>query len=53
MLFRSADYQEADPSELLEGPKIGFRLPEVLTVEELDRIISTVDMEKKEGQRCV
>ena len=46
-----ADYQEADPSELLEGPKIGFRLPEVLTVEEIDRIISTVDMEKKEGQR--
>ena len=34
-----ADYQEADPSELLEGPKIGFRLPEVLTVEEIDRII--------------
>ena len=27
-----ADYQGADPSELLEGPKIGFRLPEVLTV---------------------
>lgn len=46
-----ADYQEADPSELLEGSKIGFRLPEVLTVEEIDRIISTVDMEKKEGQR--
>ena len=46
-----ADYQEADPSELLEGTKIGFRLPEVLTVEEIDRIISTVDMEKKEGQR--
>ena len=46
-----ADDREADPSELLEGPKIGFRLPEVLTVEEIDRIISTVDMEKKEGQR--
>ena len=46
-----ADYQEADPSELQEGPKIGFKLPEVLTVEEIDRIISTVDMEKKEGQR--
>ena len=46
-----ADYIEADPSELLEGPKIGFKIPEVLTVEEIDRIISTVDMEKKEGQR--
>ena len=34
-----ADYLEADPSELLEGPKIGLKLPEVLTVEEIDTII--------------
>lgn len=46
-----ADYLEADPSELLEGPKIGFKLPEVLTVEEIDKIIATVDMSKNEGQR--
>ncbi|MCB5172209.1 site-specific tyrosine recombinase XerD [Bacteroides fragilis] len=46
-----ADYIEADPSELLEGPKIGFKLPEVLTVEEIDRIISTIDLSKNEGQR--
>lgn len=46
-----ADYLEANPSELLEGPKIGFKIPEVLTVEEIDRIISAVDMDKKEGQR--
>ena len=46
-----ADYREDDPSELLEGPKIGFKLPEVLTVEEIDTITSTVDMSKKEGQR--
>lgn len=46
-----ADYREDDPSELLEGPKIGFKLPEVLTVEEIDTIIATVDLSKKEGQR--
>ena len=46
-----ADYREDNPSELLEGPKIGFKLPEVLTVEEIDTIIATVDMSKKEGQR--
>lgn len=46
-----ADYREDDPSELLESPKIGFKLPEVLTVEEIDTIIATVDMSKKEGQR--
>ena len=46
-----ADYRDDDPSELLEGPKIGFKLPEVLTVEEIDTIIATVEMSKKEGQR--
>lgn len=46
-----ADYRNDDPAELLEGPKIGFKLPEVLTVEEIDRIIDMVDMSKNEGQR--
>ena len=46
-----ADYLEADPSELLEGPKIGFKLPEVLTVEEIDALISAIDLSKPEGQR--
>jgi integrase/recombinase XerD len=45
------DYLESDPSELLEGPKIGFKLPEVLTVEEIDIIIGAVDLSKNEGQR--
>ncbi|MEG0646163.1 MAG: site-specific tyrosine recombinase XerD [Bacteroides sp.] len=46
-----ADYIEADPSELLEGPKIGFKLPEVLTVSEIDDIISAINLSKNEGQR--
>ena len=46
-----ADYLEGDPSELLEGSKIGFKLPEVLTVEEIDRIISAIDLGTNEGQR--
>ncbi len=45
------DYLEADPSELLEGPKIGLKLPEVLTVEEIDSIIAAIDLSKNEGQR--
>lgn len=45
------DYLEADPSELLESPKIGFKLPEVFTVEEIDAIIAAIDLSKKEGQR--
>ncbi|MBR8708475.1 Tyrosine recombinase XerD [Bacteroides pyogenes] len=46
-----SDYLEADPSELLESPKIGFKLPEVLSVAEIDAIISAVDRSKPEGQR--
>lgn len=46
-----ADYLESDPSELIEGPKIGLKLPEVLTLEEIDSIIAAVDLSKNEGQR--
>jgi integrase/recombinase XerD len=46
-----ADYREDNPAELLESPKIGFHLPEVLTVEEIDAIIAAVDLSKNEGQR--
>jgi integrase/recombinase XerD len=46
-----SDVIESDPCELVEGPKIGMKLPEVLTVEEIDRIINAVDMSKNEGQR--
>lgn len=40
-----------DPTELLESPKIGRRLPDVLSVEEIDWIISSIDLSKPEGQR--
>lgn len=46
-----SDFRDDDPSELLEGPKIGFKLPEVLSVEEIDAIIGAVDLSKDEGQR--
>ena len=52
MCSRSSwNYREDDPAELLEGPKIGLHLPEVLTVEEIDRIIDAIDLSKPEGQR--
>lgn len=40
-----------DPSELLEQPKIGRKLPEVLTIEEIDTLIAAVDVTKTEGHR--
>lgn len=42
---------EEDPSELLELPKIGLKLPEVLTIEEIDTLISAIDLSKNEGHR--
>ncbi|WP_455672709.1 site-specific tyrosine recombinase XerD [Phocaeicola sp.] len=45
------DYLEADPTELLESPQIGFKLPEVLTIDEIDRLIEGIDRGTKEGQR--
>ncbi len=40
-----------DPTELLEAPKIGLRLPEVLSIDEIEQIISAIDLSKPEGQR--
>lgn len=42
---------ENDPTELLEGPKIARHIPDVLTVEEIDRMISCIDLSKQEAQR--
>ena len=44
-------YIEDDPTELLEWPKIGEHLPEVLSVAEVDMLEDAVDLEKWEGQR--
>ncbi len=45
------DYIQNDPTELLEWPQRGFTLPDVLTVEEIDAIISSIDLGEQEGQR--
>lgn len=45
------DYLQTDPTELLESPKLGQHLPDVLSVEEIDDIISTIDLSRTEGQR--
>ena len=40
-----------DPTELIKSPKIGMHLPDVLTLQEIDDIINSIDLSKKEGQR--
>ena len=44
-------YIKDDPTELLESPKLGDHLPEVLTTEEVDRLEQAIDLSKWEGQR--
>lgn len=45
------DVLNDDPSELLEMPRIGRKLPEVLTIEEIDQLIAAIDLSKAEGHR--
>jgi len=42
---------EENPATLLESPRLGSKLPDILSVEEIDRIISAIDLSKAEGQR--
>lgn len=41
----------SDPTALLESPKIGRKLPDILSMEEIDSLIDAVDLSKPEGQR--
>ncbi|WP_285798667.1 site-specific tyrosine recombinase XerD [Duncaniella freteri] len=45
------DYLPANPAELLETPRLGLHLPEVLTLEEIDSMIASIDYSKEECQR--
>ena len=45
------DYIRQDPSELLESPQIGKHLPDILSVKEIDSLISAIDRSTREGQR--
>ena len=42
---------ENDPSELLESPRLGRKLPDFLSVEEIDQLISSIDLSQAQGER--
>ena len=46
-----ANVREDDPTELLDAPKIGMHLPDVLTVEEIQNIMDVIDLSTPEGHR--
>jgi len=40
-----------DPTQLLDMPRIGRKLPEFLTIDEIERLIAAIDLSKPEGER--
>lgn len=45
------DYRKDNPLDLIESPKIGRKLPDTISTEEIDLLIETVDLSKAEGER--
>lgn len=45
------DYRTTNPTDLLEPPKIGRKLPETLSLQEIDALISAIDLSYPEGER--
>ena len=45
------DYRSDSPMELIEAPRIGRKLPDTLSVEEIDALIQAIDLSKDEGER--
>ncbi|MCK5638958.1 MAG: tyrosine-type recombinase/integrase, partial [Flavobacteriaceae bacterium] len=45
------DYRKDNPTDLIESPKIGRKLPDTLSEKDIDKIISKIDLSKPEGER--
>ena len=45
------DYLKINPTELIESPKIGLKLPDTLSLIEIDKLIAAVDLSNKQGER--
>ena len=45
------EYRKTNPLELIESPKIGRKLPDTLSEEEIDQLIAQIDMSKAQGHR--
>ncbi|MDR6967939.1 integrase/recombinase XerD [Flavobacterium arsenatis] len=45
------DYRTENPLELIETPRIGRKLPDTLSIEDIDRLIGAIDLSSNEGER--
>ena len=46
-----SEVTESSPTEFIDAPKIGRKLPDVLSVEEIDAVIGTIDLSTDQGHR--
>lgn len=45
------DYRSDSPMELIEAPRLGRRLPDTLSIQDIDALIGAIDLTKPEGER--
>ena len=45
------DYRTDNPMELIEAPRLGRKLPDTLSLEDIDNLIAAIDLSKPEGER--
>ena len=45
------NYRESNPTDLIEAPKTGRKLPDTLSEEEINSLITAIDLSKAEGER--
>jgi integrase/recombinase XerD len=45
------DYRTDSPMELIETPRLGRKLPDTLSIQDIDRLIAAIDLSKEEGER--
>ena len=45
------DYRTDSPMELIEAPRLGRKLPDTLSVQDIDNLIAAIDLSKLEGER--
>jgi integrase/recombinase XerD len=45
------DYRKDSPMELIEAPRVGRKLPDTLSVNDIDNLIAAIDLSKDEGER--
>ena len=45
------NYRKANPTDLIEAPKIGRKLPDTLSIEEIDLLINSIDLSEPQGER--